>query len=974
MSSNASAVKADMQEKAGPKAIDEIGKLEEDSQKAQGDQKAREAHKAEIISLFKKIADEIRKGDNEGCTILQTIKKDNPVLLHFDELGRGLIHIAAKYHREETIKYLVEVLWVEPTLRSKSGNTPLEYNLENPEENTYGCTPVRQLKTTMYLEYVTSAPGMDWLKFNRIANAIREDDRSAEELLKKIDKTHPVLTLYDELGRYLIHIAAKYHRCLCVERLVKHLNVNPNLESTGDSKKTALQFSKRAMEKIAPDQHAALACAAEMNAFLSGYAQDAKEKDEDRMTTPPMAPQLTAMPEAKIIGEYKNLLLAVYEGDLPRVEKLLAEEKEGRAAKSDYNELLRVALSGKYFAVAQKLIDAGADVNDASIAVRFENPLFVDEEGAAEFLIKNKFKFSNKVFEGLLQFKKFNTAQKLIDCRVPVNVKHSFELKEGVKRYSLLEYHCFFNPENDLTAAEFLLKNKADVNYYLSQPLIFGCFEKNGFNYKKAELLIRYGLNVNDYGKLSYNALLLAINRGDVRLVRFLCENKANVHLPYKHGDFPLLVAIKGRKFDVARVLIEFGANVFLLPLNILQELRNSKNLQDKQFYGELMAIYVKQLSQKEKIEALTLEEIKNIPFHELKLNAAIMEAIKNRIQTLLREKPLEKPLVEKLFNTLDHWEACSTQFKLLHPFNIIAEVAELLHKPELIDQEDTKLCGPAALLTTLVKSNPQAFVGLALELLTKAKTEQPLKLDLSKHSKNEATAFAGVLMTEIRRASNFTGYSPTSVREEIQGVTNPRVLCDWLQTFGFQDVEDLSFMMNHRGAPLAKPLHMLLDIVFYGFHKDKETSLSQVEILQKLSAELNRGKQVILFLSEKFMDAIEKLEFRDYPEVEVRVHHHANFGCCVPIDHYAYLNKLREVGDNIEFEVMTYGKIFSQTLSKEEFLSGFRGAVLATAPAKLDQRLQLIQFELERGREWARNKLGSRGCQELGSKLDSRQ
>lgn len=263
---------------------------------------------ADIEFLFNTITDEIRKGDSEGRQILfdLLIKKEHPVLTFRDEHGRTIIHIVAKYHRHKTLLYLVEQLWVSPTLSSKDGHTPLEYNDHNPEPTHGLSTPMNQFRITQYLKDVSTPKGRIKLQFDRIANLMRESEEESYHYLVKLKqddalrrvqkKPNPaqkiigfgpelsdLLLHRDELGRHLIHIAAKYLRFKTIQYMVEHLDVAPDLMSShpeGDSH-TPWELAHRAKNKQTDSESAA--SWALINSYLvkaQKEKQDKKQKEE----------------------------------------------------------------------------------------------------------------------------------------------------------------------------------------------------------------------------------------------------------------------------------------------------------------------------------------------------------------------------------------------------------------------------------------------------------------------------------------------------------------------------------------------------------------------------------------------------------------------------------------------------------------------------------------------------------------------
>jgi len=288
----------------------DVKKNAEDNSKAPKDvQKGKKESEMTTEELFNVIADEIREGKGEesskGHQILidLKIKSEHPVLTFQDEHGgRNLIHIAAKYHRHETLLYLVEHLSVSPILHSKAGHIPLEYNQDYPEQTPQGL--LNKKHTTEYLERVVTQQGQIQLQFNRIANLLRKSDSDDEACLylsslsvrDKMTKAQKqataavhspkflgILLHRDKLGRHLIHIAAKYLRFKTIQYMVEHLDVEPDLRSSPPqgSGSTAWEFAHHTKNKQAdPASQTSWALINPYLVNVQKQKQDKKKKEE----------------------------------------------------------------------------------------------------------------------------------------------------------------------------------------------------------------------------------------------------------------------------------------------------------------------------------------------------------------------------------------------------------------------------------------------------------------------------------------------------------------------------------------------------------------------------------------------------------------------------------------------------------------------------------------------------------------------
>ena len=111
--------------------------------------------------------------------------------------------------------------------------------------------------------------------------------------------------------------------------------------------------------------------------------------------------------------------------------------------------------------------------------------------------------------------------------------------------------------ENQLETVKFLCQSGADVekrNFSEKTPLILATF-KEEYDIIR-ELVTNFHANVNAVDQYSLSPLFIAIAGEHLDIVKFLCENDADVSAYNTIGETPLITAIKLKNFDIVKELV----------------------------------------------------------------------------------------------------------------------------------------------------------------------------------------------------------------------------------------------------------------------------------------------------------------------------------------------------------------------------------------------------------------------------------
>ena len=86
-------------------------------------------------------------------------------------------------------------------------------------------------------------------------------------------------------------------------------------------------------------------------------------------------------------------------------------------------------------------------------------------------------------------------------------------------------------------------------------------------NHEKMEELITQGADVNFVGNKGNTLLHIAVIKCDLDATRILLKNNAKPDVKNKTGKTPLLIAVENGEKNIARTLVDHGANYHYLLL-----------------------------------------------------------------------------------------------------------------------------------------------------------------------------------------------------------------------------------------------------------------------------------------------------------------------------------------------------------------------------------------------------------------------
>ncbi|MDG1436506.1 MAG: ankyrin repeat domain-containing protein [Rickettsiaceae bacterium] len=272
---------------------------------------------------------------------------------------------------------------------------------------------------------------------------------------------------------------------------------------------------------------------------------------------------------------------------------------------------LRLALEKGYIDIAQIIVDKGGDINALTAS---ETPLMWAIKEGNYSIVKwllgrgaddssfNEFGYSaiklanqiadNNIIE-LLQDESLKcSASKIIGQPIAkiIPQKYAYRLIKAIEVGNLKQIKAFVKEDPGIVNA---INRHADsclliavankqikvVNYLIDKGAKLGVVGQDDFSplmlavsvgsFDIVKILTDSGAQINFYNN-SYGvtALMLASSLNDALIVKFLLENKADTEIEDRDGDSPLLLAVSKGYFEVVKLLVKFGANIYFKNKN----------------------------------------------------------------------------------------------------------------------------------------------------------------------------------------------------------------------------------------------------------------------------------------------------------------------------------------------------------------------------------------------------------------------
>ncbi|HVU46901.1 MAG TPA: hypothetical protein VHD85_12280 [Terracidiphilus sp.] len=245
-------------------------------------------------------------------------------------------------------------------------------------------------------------------------------------------------------------------------------------------------------------------------------------------------------------------------------------------------------------------------------------------------------------------------------------------------------------------------------------------------------------------------------------------------------------------------------------------------------------------------------------------------------------------------------------------------QLALRVRRPKIIDQDQTTLCGPVALVVDVAKRDPVKYVRMALDLFETGRaywgTKELAPGIIVRQGYNRLTPKADyIVLASIRDAWAIILESDTI--RNIFTLTKPGALCQFLEDAGYTEVMDRTFFN------MTTPLKILDAITPHPLHgQNHQPGDRGIKSLRLAEQEMSIGRSVVLNAAGTLSHII-----GGDPAVPAPG----------PIDpaatHWTLLRKLTFIGTtHVAVRLITWGGARQRTIPLNVFLSYYCGYVSA--------------------------------------------
>lgn len=259
--------------------------------------------------------------------------------------------------------------------------------------------------------------------------------------------------------------------------------------------------------------------------------------------------------------------------------------------------------------------------------------------------------------------------------------------------------------------------------------------------------------------------------------------------------------------------------------------------------------------------------------------------------------------------------------FANINPYKFAMQLALRVRSPRIINQHNTTLCGPVAMVYDVAKRDPEKYARFAISLFTTGTGQlsntaiTPSDTIRNGHRSDLLPEVDYVVLASIR-GSDAVVLTLEPLRN-ILTLTKPGALCEFMRQSGFTNIQDHSFLT------LSVPLHILNALTPHSLYGSNNNSFDRGwRNLQTARAELQQGRFVVMnadvAVAGAFFHGQSSLltaRTDQLPAAET---------------HWTAIRKMRFMGNNVYMKLVTWGGSFEGAIKKDVLLSRYSGYISA--------------------------------------------
>ena len=311
-------------------------------------------------------------------------------------------------------------------------------------------------------------------------------------------------------------------------------------------------------------------------------------------------------------------------------------------------------------------------------------------------------------------------------------------------------------------------------------------------------------------------------------------------------------------------------------------------------------------------------------------------ETKKAQAEVLQRERDIALKRIEEFVD--DQMSSSCKAFPLVNAYRYAIDLALRVRRPRIIDQRETALCGPVAIMCAFFKTDPKAATEFALSLVENGSGDlRQYKIDSPDHLKNKRppdrfkmAPVDWLLLTSLRYhfeplAAMLGRLTSKESVDSLRQLTKPGLLTALLREMGYKEVIDRTFGFETFPA-VAKIADALTR---YPLHGSSGTLRGKAN-LDRAELDLDRGMLVFLLAyGDMEGEAKVRRKSRSFPKVDKELTpSYDDMG--FPVLHWTLVRKLTVAAGYVSIRIYSYGRAREATFPLEQFLKIYFGYVMA--------------------------------------------